>query len=451
MNLGYPAVMLTLPLIAALPALIFRRSGHIQAIVGIASLLILWVSLWGTSPIQRLFPDNMAILVGRGLDLSPLIRILFLFIYPALGLVFGYHWLRPSNPSLVPAGLAMLSPMAASLMVSNKGFGAILMVAAMILLVPALYNGRFQAASAAWRFFLMISVAILPLVVAVWFITIGQPNLPIARVSFLIAALLLLGGFPFFIWIAGLARKASLPSLPLTLGILAAIFVFFLLSQLDDAPAIRSAAEFQAVLLWCATATAILAGFMMLRADSPRELFVYTVVLDMAFMIPVLALTGIAGKEIALLGLIGRFTGLVLVIIGLNFVQEGDQPVHAKPFTGPSNSIQSFATVYGLLTLLGLPLTVGYSGRWAQLTAISAISPPDIIPIIPALMVIAMTLGTFAVIRIFARQSFDRRVASTEENRAITYFTFGILGISIVVGLLPQLITRLVSTLLISF
>jgi formate hydrogenlyase subunit 3/multisubunit Na+/H+ antiporter MnhD subunit len=450
MNLGFPVVMLILPLIAALLALIFRRSGHIQAIVGIVSLLILWVSLWGTSPIQRLFPDNVAILVGRGLNLTPLIRILFLFIYPALGLVFGHHWLRPSNPSLVPAGLAMLSPMAASLMVSNKGFGAIWMIAATVLLVPALYNGRFQAASAAWRFFLMMSVAIVPLIAAVWFITIGQPNLPIARVSFLVAALLLLGGFPFFIWVAGLARQASLPSLPLTLGILAAIFVFFLLFQLDDAPAIRSAAEFQAVLLWCAAGTAILAGFMMLRADSPRELFVYAVVLDMAFMIPVLALPGVAGKEIALLGSIGRFMGLVLVIIGLSYDQ-GDQPVPGKSFPGPSNSIQTFAMIYGLLTLVGLPLTVGYTGRWAQLTAISAISPPDIIPIIPAVMVIAMSLGTFAVIRPFARHSFDRRVASTRKNRAVTYFAFGILGISVIFGLLPQLITRLVSTLLISF
>jgi formate hydrogenlyase subunit 3/multisubunit Na+/H+ antiporter MnhD subunit len=453
MNMVYPSVMIALPLVAALPALVFRRTRHIPPIVGLVSLVILWGSLWAAPPGPRLFPENLAVLLGQGLNLTPLVRILFLFIYPALGLVFGYHWLRPTNPSLVPAGLAMLSSSAASLMISNKTLGAIWIVAAAALLIPPLYNGRYPAVPAVWRFFLMVSIAALPVMIAAWFVIVGQPNQPVARIGFMVAALILSGGFPFYIWAAGLARHASLPALALAFGILAPIFIFFLLFQLDDAPAIRSALEFRTALLWSAAATTVLAAFMMTRANSPRELFVYAIVLDMGFMLPVLVMPGVAGNEIALLGSIGRYVGLILVLMGLSIAHEDDRSEPGNEFSGRPNQIRTLLMYFGLLTLLGLPMTPGFAGRWAQLAAIPAISPPGIIPVIPVMMAAAMAIGTFAIFRQFIQKPTDRYLPFliTEKNRVVRYFTFGILSISVLLGLFPQLLTRSVSTLISSF
>lgn len=442
MDGGFPLVMLIGPLLGAVAALAVGRRRRVSATVGLISVILLALLVWLAAPGAGIFSDDTAAFYGRELTLTPFSRGLFLLMYTSLAGLFALAWFRPSGRALVPAGLAVLSPLAAGVMVSSPGLGVVFIVVAAAVVVPALHGGRYMAAGAAWRYFLFVAVALAPALSAVSSLAAGPGQT--GWVAALLAALMLLGGFPFHIWAASLGRAASPASLTLALGVAPLASVAILFSLLDGAPAARASAEFQAAVLWSAALTALAGAFLVFRATNRREAVAGTVVLDMGFLLPALLSPGADGLLLALPALISRTLSLLLIAAAWRV-----RPVVADNarFGRARAALPMVLLGYGLLSLLGLPLTPGFAGRWVQLLAAGQSQGQWA----TVLLGLALVLGALGLLRGLPRFARAHEAATTNELPAapaeVGLLTL-LLGVAVVCGVWPNLPAAVVSRML---
>lgn len=442
METGFPLVMLVGPVAAAGVVMIFRGRRRVSVIIGLVTVAVLTLLLALARPDAGLFADNTVGFLGRELVLTPFIRSLFLYIYPALGVLFFITWARPMGRALVPAGLAVLSPLAAALMITPAGLGAILLLVAAAIVLPVLHGGKFDAAVPAWRYFLLTAVAVAPIL-----LTASGSLLAAFSIGWfapLVATLLLLGGFPFYVWVAGLGRHMTPVAVALVLGLVQIVVIVFLLTLLDTVPAARATAEFQTAIRWSAALTALVGAFQMGRAADWRGVVAGAIVLDMGFMLPVTLSPGTDGLGIALPAMIGRFLGLLLVALGM--VRVIDR-AGASRFSGWIELLRPTLLWFGVLSLIGLPLTPGFAGRWAQLAAVG--QGGGVWP--PLLLITAVAVGVAAVLRM-ARRPTGARVARDVHKPATASFEIGLmlflLGVAGLLGLFPNLLLGLAARML---
>ncbi len=362
MDTTLPLLLLLLPLIAALTARLLEGRRRLAAAVGLltvaalATVVLVAISRPG---------DPTAVVVGRALTLTAQVRGLLLLVYALTGGLFALHGFRPVSRSFVAAALALLSPLAAALLISPLGLALALLGIALALAAVALYGGRYAAAGAAWRAFLLRVLGLLPLLWVAWAQAAGQTGAALPLVM-LVSTLLLLGGFPFHSGVRGLARWSPLGALALALGPAQIAVVALLFGLLDLAPAARSAAEFQTALRGSALLAALLAAFVMQRERTWRGLLGGALLLDAGGLVLAALAPGAAGLAVALAALTGRTLSLLLLALGLSWPMGGERR---------ADGLRWALLLYGSLSLLGLPLTPGFAGRWAQLALLGAAWP----------------------------------------------------------------------------
>lgn len=441
METGFPFVILIGPVIAAIATLFTRRWRRVTIVVGLAFVGLLALLLALAAPGTGLFPDNIAAVLGREIVMTAFVRSLLLLVYAALGVWFLVVWVRPAGRVLAPTALAVLAPLAAALMASPAGLGSVFLVTAAAVVVPALHGGKFDAVVPAWRYFLLIGLASVPILLT----TSGALATPAVIWLFpLLATLLLLGSFPFHIWVNGLNRYLSPVVAALVLGVVQFAVVAFLLGLLDSVPAARATVEFQTAARWSAALTALVGAFQMARATEQRGLVAGAVLLDMGFLPLVTLSPGTDGLLIALPALIGRFLSLLLIALGTGGAGVEPNPTRAGRM---ATRLRPALLVYGCLSLLGLPLTPGFAARWAQLSA--AGQGGSVWP--PLLLVIALAIGTAAVAsKIVGGRA--ARLAVEPAGSGIAGFETGMMIFLAVLagllGLFPDLLTGMVARML---
>lgn len=382
-------LLLTLPLIAALVARLLERRRRVAAAVGLAgvaalaALVVVAISRPG---------DPTAVVLGRTLTLTAPARGLLLLVYALAGGLFALHWFRPVSRSFVALGLAALSPLAVALLIAPPGLALALLGVALALVAVALYGGRYAAAGAAWRAFLLAVLGLLPLLWAAWAQAAGQAGAALPLLL-LLATLLLLGGFPFHSGLRGLARWSPPGALALALGPGQIVVVALLFGLLDLVPAARAAAEFQTALRGSALFAALLAAFLMHRERTWRGVLGGALLLDAGGLTLAALVPGAAGLAVALAALTGRTLALLLIALGLSWPMGGEQRV---------DRLRRALLLYGALSLLGLPLTPGFAGRWAELALLGAAWPWAAV-----LVVAALGAAVWAVWRVSRRDPDD--------------------------------------------
>lgn len=442
METGFPLVMLVGPVVMSAVALTLRAYRRANVIIGVATVIVLAFFLFLAAPGTGLFADNTMGLLGREAVMTPFVRSLFLFIYPAMGLLFLLAWTRPVGRAHVAVGLAVLSPLAGALMIAPPGLGAVLLVAAAAILVPLLHGGKFDAVMPTWRYFLMVTVALSPILLAASGSMVNA--ISVSWLAPLAATLILLGGFPFHIWSAALVRHISPGVGALVLGLGQLVVVAFLLSLLDSVPGARSAIEFQSALRWSAVLTALVGAFEMARAADWRGVVGGAILLDMALLLPAALAPGTDGLMIAIPALIARYLSLLLIALGLPGARLAAQTTRGGRWLV---LLRPALLIYGLLSLVGLPLTPGFAGRWPQLLAVS--QGAGLWP--PLLLAMAMAAGTYAVIRAARRQpdgSNDVPNSASSVSGFELGLTLFLLAIAGLLGLFPGLLSGLAARML---
>jgi hypothetical protein len=311
------------------------------------------------------------------------------------------------------------------------------LVVAVALLLPILYGNRPDAAGAAWRYFLLMVVALAPLLLTAG--AGGAAALPLAPLA---VALLLLGGFPFFVGVGGVARTASPAALALALSVAQWAVLAFLLTLLDAVPSARASITFRTAIGWSAALTALIAVWMMGRAVDWRGLVAGATLLDVAFMLAATLAPGIDGLLIALPGLAARYLALALLTLGLS----APPPRMAAGLSLPERwwrVVRPAALWLGLLTLVGLPLTPAFASRWAQTALIGRAAGGGPAAVLTA----AVALAAWIALRRAPLVS-DDLPGSGPAGWGEVGLGLALLGLAALLGLLPDLLAGFVGRLL---
>lgn len=326
-------------------------------------------------------------------------------VSPALSLLLGslaalylFALLWPQSRDLVPITLAATFLLGTALLVEELLWGGLLLLMGVLLLAAVgQVRGRGDA-GASWRYLVLTLLALPFLLLAGWQAGLPGAALPLGGPPLLAgAAILLLGGFPASLWVRPLARRAAPLLWPFLFGGAHLAIVAFLFGWLAGQPAWAADAAWRAWLTWGGVAAALWGGLLAALSQDEEELLPSLLLLDMGFALLLLLRVDGAGWETAVAFYRSRIIGLLLIAVGWGVresysVFRKPYSVFGEPFTDhgsrtTDNGQRITALLlrgYGALTLLGLPLTLGFAARWSLLSQLE---------VIPAGLLLLATLG----------------------------------------------------------
>lgn len=319
-------------------------------------------------------------------------------LYGAATLLFLLAIFCPQEGEFVAAGLATLAPLTASLMlpVAPGVVALLLATTAVVIMVQA---NNHEATPAAMRYFLLTTLAFPFLLLAAWMLNSEQ--LVFTNVVWRLLAIglaLLLAGFPFHIWVRPLVSQAPTLALLFLFGLVQLVLLVFTFNLLQGDLLLENSDRFLTILRWSGVATAVVGSILAWHPSDSRRLLGALLLLDLGSAVVAVSL-GSEGLRPALLLLAGRFISLLLILTALTLAQ---RPLVAdeEPFaTSHAHQIpwSSFLFAYGMLSLIGLPLTPGFAGRWALL---SLAATHSLLPVTVLLLALAGgTVGLFIYLR----------------------------------------------------
>jgi hypothetical protein len=342
-----------------------RRIGErLTAVIGLLALGFLGLRLaaW-----QTIIPESWAA-----------IRLLLL----TLAAFYALSLVRPPGGGATPLTLAALLALSFVLLLPPV-WGAPLLIIGLLLLAMAAQGGQRGDVGAAWRYLVLLLLALPFLLLAGW-----QAGLPSAVAPLLIgAAVLLLGGFPAYLWVRPVAVRASPLLLPLLFGGAQFVIFAYFFDWLAGQPGWAADATLRGWLTWSGVGTALVGGWLAVSPGGRRKLLASLLLVDMGATL--LLLSGGAGWETAVSHYQSRALALLLAGAGCLLWQDG-----AKGWKRPLGQL---LWLYGALALLGLPLTPGFAARWSLLTTLD--------PAPAGLLLLAMLGGVWGLVRALLRRA----------------------------------------------
>ncbi|MBK8905684.1 MAG: hypothetical protein IPM53_31165 [Anaerolineaceae bacterium] len=393
--------LLFTPLIAALVARLLVRQPQLTAAVGTLTVGVLW--LW----LRALEPSGTAVVFwGQPMALTSENQALLLLLLAGLFVLFGLGIVFPSGDWFVAGGLVGLSFLAASLLVRPFSVAIVLLLLASAALSLTVQSERAGSVRGSFRYLLAAVLAVPLLLIVNWQLE-AQPTtwlLPPGELAAL-AALLLMAGFPFHIWLQAVVNEAEPLPLTLVVGVAPLVPLALLFQQFAIYPNLLDAAFRQ--LIWLSgSLTLLVGGVLALTAVHLRRAIGSVLLLDMALTILCLTLPEQIGWETAVTLQMGRFSGLLLVAGGWQLLKrhQANWPLDRLPTGLGRRSPLSLALLaVGLFSLLGLPFTVGFGGHWRLLTAVAELAHRSAVPWwLPAVALVGLGLGAAGVLRLVA-------------------------------------------------
>ncbi len=392
-----PILLIAGPLVAALAAVMVGRWPRVAAGLGVVvalGLAILLVAVGrGPEPVVASW-----VVAGRAFELSPFNALFLTWLAAGLALLFTLHGYSPGPKALVPGGLAALAFLAAAQMVQPFAFGAVFLLAATAVVVPSLYGGRYTSATEAWRAFLAVALALPLLIAAGWLLDSGQAQSDAAHGVLLFATLLLVGGFPFYVWLSGVARQAPLPAVALLVGVVGAGSAVWLAQVLNQFPVARGSVVFETAVLGSVLLSSLVAAFGLSRAVGWRDWLAYGLVFDAGLQVAALSMPGAATAAVVAVGVIGRLIVILLLVALAGWAAE----------TGPAKVWRRILWALAGLGLLGLPLTPLFAARWATFNGLAAQSPLVLGLVLVTLGVAVVSMVRWAMVGVLPGHAHDQ-------------------------------------------
>ena len=387
-----PVLLAVGPLMAAVVVWLLGRWRRVAAVVG--TVLAWSLGLWLRLPVNA---GESVLVYGRSLTLTPGIQSLFLLLLTSFGGLFLLSLLWPQGRYFVAAGLAVLSPMALALLIRPLTLGALFWLMAAILLAVVIQSDEAGRTQGAWRYVFMTFLAVLLLLVGGWMAETAQSVLQETAGQLLgVAFMILLAGFPFHIWLQPVLTASKHLALILVLGLGQILLILFIYEWLAAYPWIQTMPRFRQFMQWGSGLTALTAGILALTMPSLRRLLGSLLLLDMSVSLALLLVPVEVGWETAVLLPLLRSVSLLLIIVGWQNLLDIQSDADWRGL-GRQRPMAALILGYGLLSLLGLPLAVGFPGRWAAIALIAR--EIDVSFWLPMGLLLAMGGGIYGVWR----------------------------------------------------
>lgn len=423
-----PVLVAVGPLVAALLVWLLGRWPRVAAVVG--AVLALGLAVW-----LRLLKDGGEAVgvYGRSLTLTPGIQWLFLLLFTSLAILYLLSLLWPQGRYFVAASLAALSPMALALMIRPLILGALFWLIAAFLLGIIIQSDQAGQTQGAWRYVLMIFLAVLLLLVGGWLADTAQAALQEMAGQLLGAAfLILLAGFPFHIWVQPVVAAGRNLPLVLVLGLGQVLLILFVYDWLAAYPWVQTGPRFRQFVQLSSGLTALTAGVLAMTTSSLRRLVGSLLLLDMSVSLALLLVPVGGGWETAVQLPLLRSVSLLLIMLGRQTLPDMESDTGWRGL-GRRQPTAALTVGYGLVSLLGLPLGVGFSGRWAAVALIA--KEADVSFWLPAGLLLAIGGGIYGVWRSLAPLLAHTETAVTGRQNQPIAVQVGLL-VSVAVGII---------------
>lgn len=450
------ALILIGPILVGVLLLLLRRWPAVTVAVGVISVWVLaaviLVTGQGQSSQGEIGPESVRSLFGFPIFFRDYIRVALAFVYITFGFIFILSRVAPQGNNFIAGCLLILSPLAASMSMQPFIIGAIFFVIIGALSAVLIQDKRPGSTLGSMRHLTLAILAVPSLLISGWVLSTGQAQyLSVATYLLLLAILLLLLAFPFQYWLGpNISESRSLVPV-VVFGAVQMIVALFCLQMLVNNPIVYANARFLSILRASGAVTLLFGSMLILTSRSLGRLFGYLLLLDVGATMLALSLGGRPGLQITIGLFLLRTIGLVFAGVGLGLIQAQKNVNDGNSITFDNLAGLSRTTpwgvalfLFGLLSLAGVPVTPGFSGRWVLISVPSSLSN-----LLSAVVVVTVALAAIGITRILpavlAPEDSDE---SAQQEPPFTRLIAAIMLIfAIVITLWPSLILGLAERL----
>jgi formate hydrogenlyase subunit 3/multisubunit Na+/H+ antiporter MnhD subunit len=451
--------LIAIPFMAAPLVYLFRRTFIGPLIAAGVALFLTWLTL-------RLPLGLVITILGRAVELNQLSQILLVLLYATATILFfvttpltllGNNSNSAGNgakrgQTFHTVGLVTLSVFAAASLSRHIGITAILIEIAAIFNVFIIQGQRIASTRAAQRFLVLMTLALPLFLLAGWRIDQyqlsggGQTSGYLQQTTVMVGLgfALWLAVWPFHSWQSITAADATPPTAVFVLTTFPIVIYSTLLNLLNASPWLVTASSLAWTMVLAGGITAIIAGILASVQRGFRPLLGYTALFDAGLMLATLGLGGRTTVPTILVGLIVRSLALALFAASLLAVQRHTFDDGFVQVTGLGRRLPIAATglMIGGLTLIGIPLTMGFPLRWQLLQSIAAVDPRW--PLLLVLAGLGVCVGYLRGLRALLADNIRERPAQTapslRQPRILAVMISILIVVCILLGVFPSLL-----------
>ena len=428
----------------------FDRSLALAAAIGAVALagvgLVLPLDtrvLWG----RAVFSSSFAVL-GRTLAIGPADRVSLALMFGEGALLFLAAGVFGAGRFYLPVGLTTLGLLAAALFVRPFVFAAVFLELAAAAAVLMLVDETHREIRGAWRFLAIVTLAMPFILLSGWLLesTAASPDdtglMFQTALTLGVGFAILLAVVPFQSWVPLVAEKAPPLASAFVFVILQQAVVSLLLTFLQAYPWLsRNPVVDRTLTVLGGGMVAVGALFAFGQRNFGRALG-YAMLIDIGAVVLALGLGTQEGVAAALTALTLRGVALTLWAIGCDQLRRaaGGDDFEAVRGLAQRYPLASAAVIFGLLSLVGFPLTVGFPGRWALIRLLAQTHPTGAIVLLLGMASVSFvgTRGLAALLSPREGQPAGFSLAGVQEKpRVMLVYGLG-LAVILVLGAFPQ-------------
>jgi len=334
------------------------------------------IDLWG----RQIVMGGTLSLLGRELVLRDVDRVAIAFLYFTAAAAFALAWWASPRSLLLPVGLASLSLLSGALLIRPLIYAVLLLQLAIAVSLFGLQHEDRPPTRGGLQYLSFSLLALPGLLTIHWLMeryALTPENTALLHNSAILLVLsfaLLLGSVPFHLWIPSLTGDSNLLASGFVLTVNHGVVWFLMLSFLETYPEFGAHADFASLASTAGLSMVVVGGLFAAAQRRPERLVGYGALIDSGVALVALGMYSERGLVLALLGLIVRPFGLVLMGAGLQDL---------RPPGGPGDALESLrgrawrspwgalAFLVGGLSLAGMPTTAGFAARWALYRALA--------------------------------------------------------------------------------
>jgi formate hydrogenlyase subunit 3/multisubunit Na+/H+ antiporter MnhD subunit len=247
---------------------------------------------------------------------------------------------------------------------------------------------------------------------------------------------------PFHSWVPAIAEHASPFAAAYVFTVTRLGVLFLMLSFLNAYPWLGENPTVYRALTLAGGGMVLAGGLLAFGQRNFGRVMGYAILVDFGATLLAVGLGSRAGVEAALISVALRSIALPLWALGLEQMREvtGSDSFDALAGFARRYPLPAAAVVLGLLSLVGFPLTAGFTGRWALLYLLAQIHPSAAILLLLALVSVSLVCarGLAAMLTPAAPLEGEPALPTAPVSRtALALYAVGF-TVLLAVGLFPQ-------------